>query len=126
MLLVRPTARQRRQWGQRRVHGSQVTFNGQTYWVFTAQTPGNTAGTQALDQAKFGVMLANAAPRLFDFSPIDFMPYTTVDPPVDGSVIQYVAWNYLITHPDVSNVGLNTEGLVMYGYRWIDQPVEGA
>ena len=103
----------------RRKAGNPVTFNGETYWVYTKEVASSKAGSQALETAKYGVFIATAAPRLFDFSPLDFAPYTDVDPPIDGDTLQWMAWEYLLTHPDAVNVGNNTQAVFCYGYRLI-------
>lgn len=120
MLLERPTAQQRRAHKDRERNGTAVLFNGATYYVYAKKSTMSDTGASDLKADVFGVFLAAAAPRVFNFSPLDFAPFTVVEPPQEGAVVVWMGWNYLITKPDVSNLGDSTVDLLMYGFRMID------
>jgi hypothetical protein len=103
----------------RREIGQTVTFNGVDYLVTTEQVSGALAGEQGVPRVGLGVDIASTAPRVFVFSPFDFVPYTAVAPPQNGNILVWCGWNYRVTAPDLENMSTDTIGILIYALRAI-------
>jgi hypothetical protein len=103
----------------RAIAGEDVVMNGATYRVRTVEVSGAKAGEQALPHTTYGIYVASAAPRLFDFSPRSFVPYTAVPPPTEGTEVTRNNLVYVFASVDYENIDNDTVAIYCYGLRKI-------
>lgn len=98
-------------------HGSDVTFNGVVYRAHTREVSGALTGSVALPVGVLKQFIASADSRVFAFSPLDWAPWTAVDPPQEGNRLVWMGWNYEITHVTHEPQGDDTVELLCYCLR---------
>jgi hypothetical protein len=103
------------------VLGEDVTWNGVSYRVLTKSTQG--AGQNSVHEGFFSAFNADAAPRLFDFNPLDFLPNTTITPPIEGAILVRNGLNYLVTAVEYINVDGDTLAYRCSCIKYINQTV---
>lgn len=97
--------------------GTDVVYGGLTYRVMSASVSGSDAGTQTLPVQTLGVYIASADPRMFNFSPQDFQPWTEIEPPREGQEIIWHGLLYQISAVTYLDVGDHTVSIQCYANR---------
>jgi hypothetical protein len=98
----------------RDAHGEPVIFKGVTYRCFVEEVAGAHAGEQALPRAEYGIYIAAAVPDIFDFSPLDFAPTTSITAPKESDTLTRNNRVYIITAVDYENEAADTGGFFVY------------
>jgi hypothetical protein len=105
-----------------RVHlGADVTWNGVSFRVLTKGTQG--AGENSVHEGFFSAFTSDAAPRLFDFNPLDFLPNTAIVPPIEGAILVRNGLNYLVTAVEYINVDGDTLAYRCSCIKYVNQTV---
>lgn len=100
--------------------GTPVYFNGVKYFVTTEEKAGVTSGTQFIPNTT-GPFEANLDPRVFRFSPDQFIPTTDINPPVMGDTISWHSRDYVVSHVSADDTHEDTHAIAVYCY-WPEGP----
>lgn len=108
---ARQKARSRRQFG------TTILLQGGPFPCFTEEAATDKVGLGFLSRLSLGTYSARADGRLFDLSPSDFAPTTSVPRPPEGAVGVWEGRVYRLTHVTAAPVGGVDAKLLCYGHR---------
>jgi hypothetical protein len=109
-------------------NGSPVIFNDVEYRVTTESVSGANVGIQGLPMAQkmtLTVFIASADPRVFRFSPSQFVPVTDVLPPMEGDELHWHNLVYRVTRITYDDYNDDTHAIMVYAYRKVIDDTTG-
>jgi hypothetical protein len=135
-LLITPSARVRRFCALRRRRGTDCLLNGfgtggppteeggdapegPPFRVITKPVAENLTGGKEVPVATLSVLIASLDSRVFEFSPVDFDPYTTLRPPKEKDIVNWHTFDYFLSHVTYGDDGPDTLTIYCYGLRMV-------
>jgi hypothetical protein len=103
--------------------GADVIFEGWVYRAIVEDANIGKTGANFLHHQSLGAYIASADPKLFRFSPKDFNPWATGDPPREGQFILWHDLKYLVTAVSYEDAADQTIGIEVYTYRYVVPPL---
>jgi len=101
--------------------GSQIVYAGATLNVIASRVSAREAGIEAILAEGLQVYAGAADPHVFNCTPTDFAPTTSLAPPDARNLLVWHGRSYTVSRSSYDDVG-RTRALLVYAYRTLLAP----